>query len=527
MCVIGSTSGCSAELWAGEDQVECLRTRRRSSVLLCRCGGRRRAALSMWLGARGAGALGRVRAHAGLIWRRCFHAAEEEEQHILVERDHLSLTYREEREETRDDSCHSPQEGEEHHQHTSYQRTQLCITTWEAGWNVTNAIQGVFVLGLPYALLQSGFLGLLLLVLSACVCSYTGKILVSCLYEEDELGRVQRVRHTYEEIANTCCPRLCPGLVSAAQVVELTMTCVLYLVVSSNLMSHSLPFLPLTPAVCSALTFLTLVPCLLIRDLRVVARLSLLCSLAQFLITFIVIGYCLSQSPHWAYGRLRLVVDFDQFLVAVGVIIFSYTSQILLPTLEGCMAERKDFGAMMDCTHMLAGMLKTAFSLLALLTWGSNTKEVVSDNLPASLRVMVNLCLLAKALLSYPLPFYTATQLLHAGVMQSGFAQGEPGVAGGVSEWRKLPLRGALFCLTFVMALCVPHFSLLMGLTGSITGATMTLLLPTLFHLQLKWAWLGWGGRILDVVILALGILCTVAGLICTIRGVLEAIGNR
>lgn len=45
--------------------------------------------------------------------------------------------------------------------------------------------QGIFVLGLPFALLQSGYMGLVLLVLSAWVCNYTGRILVTCLYEEE------------------------------------------------------------------------------------------------------------------------------------------------------------------------------------------------------------------------------------------------------------------------------------------------------------------------------------------------------
>lgn len=239
----------------------------------------------------------------------------------------------------------------------------------------------MFVLGLPYALLRSGYVGLLLLVSAALICSYTGKILVSCLYEEDETGHPVRVRHTYEDVANACCRHICPYIggkvVNAAQVVELLMTCILYLIVSSNLMCHSLFFLPLTPAACSTITFLILVPCMLIRDLRVVSRLSLFCSLAQFLITFIVIGYCLRQSPQWASRRLSAVtVDFDGFQVAVGVIIFSYTSQIYLPTLEESMTDRLDFDSMMNWTHALACVLKTAFSVTAFLTWGEETKEV-------------------------------------------------------------------------------------------------------------------------------------------------------
>lgn len=51
---------------------------------------------------------------------------------------------------------------------------------------VSYFFQGIFVLGLPFALVRSGYLGLVLMVLSAWVCNHTGRILVTCLYEEHE-----------------------------------------------------------------------------------------------------------------------------------------------------------------------------------------------------------------------------------------------------------------------------------------------------------------------------------------------------
>ncbi|XP_035278913.1 vesicular inhibitory amino acid transporter [Anguilla anguilla] len=438
----------------------------------------------------------------------------------FAQQDELSRTYGEEGEDLGEEERGSPcrKTG------AAQQIASPKITTWEAAWNVTNAIQGIFVLGLPYALLQSGYLGLLLLVLAAVLCSYTGKILIACLYEDSEDGTQVRVRNTYEDIANACCAHLCPRLggkiVNAAQVVELMMTCVLYLVVSSNLACHSFPFIPLSSTAWSVATFLTLVPCMLIRDLRVVSRLSLLCSVAQFLITAIVIVYCLTQAQRWSWRRTPLPVDFEKLLVSVGVIIFSYTSQIFLPTLEGSMADRAGFAGMVTWTHALACVFKTAFSLLAFLTWGEETKEVITDNLPPTLRVAVNLFLLAKALLSYPLPFYAAAEVLQGCVGQCGAAWIE-------AREGALVLRAGLLLLTFLAAMYMPHFSLLMGLTGSMTGAAMTLLLPSLFHLQLKWRKMDAKFKALDFVILVLGSLCSLSGVICSVKGMSKAFGGR
>ncbi|XP_051501692.1 vesicular inhibitory amino acid transporter [Myxocyprinus asiaticus] len=462
-----------------------------------------------------------VKTHAEEVWMKLFHAGAEENQGLVL-RDELGQVYGEGRCDSQVSCLESPAVlRSDVSCEDAASSTQSKITTWEAGWNITNAIQGIFVLGLPYALLQSGYMGLLLLVFAAVICSYTGKILVSCLYEEDESGHSVRVRHTYEDIANTCCRHICPYIggkvVNAAQVVELVMTCILYLVISSNLMCHSLFFFSLTPATCSTITFLTLVPCMVIRDLRVVSHLSLFCSLAQFLITFIVIGYCLCQSPQWAQsnvgGLSAVAVDFDGFQVAVGVIIFSYTSQIYLPTLEESMMDRQDFCSMMDWTHALACILKTAFSVVAFLTWGEETKEVITDNLPTALRMVVNLCLLAKAMLSYPLPFYAAAEILQTGVLKLESSAGR----------QTLLVRGSLLILTLIMALYVPRFSLLMGLTGSVTGAVMSLVLPALFHLQLKWTQLDISRKLLDLFILFLGCFCSISGVICSIKGIIKA----
>ncbi|NXX78159.1 VIAAT protein, partial [Urocolius indicus] len=380
-------------------------------------------------------------------------------------------------------------------------------------------LQGIFVLGLPYALLHSGYSGLFLIILAAALCCYTGKILIACLYEENEDGQLIRVRDTYEDIANACCKKLSPKLggivVNVTQVMELIMTCVLYLVVSGNLLLHIFPYVPVTEKTWSAIAFVTLLPCIFIKTLKIVSKLSQLCSLVHFIIILVVMTYCLTQIHQWSWAKFRLSIEFEDFLVSVGVIIFSYTSQIFLPTLEGNMKNPGEFRCMLNWTHFFACVLKTTFALTAFLTWGEQAKEIITDNLPSFLQTLVNLCLLTKALLSYPLPFFAATEIVCACITRGNHSNyRSPLFAVGV--------RGSFLLLTLLMAMFIPHFALLMGLTGSVTGAAMTFLLPSLFHLKLKWKKLSFLEKYTDISVFILGFLCSLGGIFCSIKGLLE-----
>lgn len=87
-----------------------------------------------------------------------------------------------------------------------------------------------------------------------------------------------------------------------------------------------------------------------------------------------------------------------------------------------------------------------------------------------------------------------------------------------------LMVRGALLMTSYLLALLVPRFSLLMGLTGSVTGAAMTLILPCLFHLRLQWSRLTVRERLIDVCILSLGVICSVSGVVCSVTRLVEGL---
>ena len=80
------------------------------------------------------------------------------------------------------------------------------------------------------------------------------------------------------------------------------------------------------------------------------------CSVAQFLVLGMIMIYCFTKISTWQWDKIRLVckkkllkfiIRFNysaqEFPVSVGVIVFSYTSQLFLPSLEGDMEKRGDF----------------------------------------------------------------------------------------------------------------------------------------------------------------------------------------
>jgi vesicular inhibitory amino acid transporter len=87
----------------------------------------------------------------------------------------------------------------------------------------------MFVVSFPYAVLHGGWWAVLALVVVAYICYHTGLMLVQCLYDENGV----RVRSTYRAVAEAVWGAMLGGrIVLTAQLIELLMTCILYIVLT-------------------------------------------------------------------------------------------------------------------------------------------------------------------------------------------------------------------------------------------------------------------------------------------------------
>ncbi|XP_019624192.1 PREDICTED: vesicular inhibitory amino acid transporter-like [Branchiostoma belcheri] len=400
------------------------------------------------------------------------------------------------------------------------------ITAWDAGWNVTTVIQGMFVLSLPYSVVHGGYWSILAIIFVAYVCAYTSKVLVQCLYEENEKGERIRVRDSYVEIAQAVWgEKTGSRIINVAQFIELTMICILYIVVSGNLLVNSFPHWPIPEQGWSIISTAFLVPCAFLRHLKGVSRISFYCTIVHLLINACIIGYCFSRAPQWAWDHVTFYINVKMFPVSLGVIVFSYTSQIFLPSLEGNMENRSNFVTMVNWTHITAGIFKSIFAYICFLTWAETTQEVITDNLPnAAFRALVNVLLTAKALLSYPLPYYQAVELIERDFFQGHDLTRFPScyATDGMLKVWALAVRCLLVVGTLLMAVYIPHFALLMGFIGSFTGTLLSFVCPCWFHMKLKWDQISWKIRIWDCIVIALGTTCGLIGIYYSLEGLIE-----
>ena len=131
------------------------------------------------------------------------------------------------------------------------------------------------------------------------------------------------------------------------------------------------------------------------------------------------------------------------------------------------------------------------------------------------LKTIVNLILVVKALLSYPLPYYAACELLEKELFQGKPETVFPTIwaLDGELKVYGLMFRVAVVVVTIIFAVVIPHFTILMGVIGSFTGCFLSFIWPAIFHLMLRHHTMHKMTMMYDIVIINLGVFFGLLGM--------------
>ena len=389
-------------------------------------------------------------------------------------------------------------------------------SAWMAGWNVTNLIQGTGILGIPYAVRMGGWTCVAAIMVCGVICCFTGKLLIDCLYEESKrTGQRKRVRTNYPEIGGAAWPRWGNSLVSAVQVCEMSGIGVTYLVllatVFHDLLQHSVALdIYEWTVVCACVVL----PGIFITRVSIIAWISMVSVFALMLSLAVMITYAVTEFKHMSIANMP-GFQLDNTLVGFGVVVFSYTAHAVFPGVEGSMREPLKFPVMMNVSFAFSAVVKVVLGVLCVLRFGAATNQAITVNMKTSavFYYLSNALVVTNVMLAFPLVMFVVLETWDDKMLPRF-----PHLARD-SRWHwfwLLLTRPLLFSFGTFLAISVPHFGLVMGLLGSVTGSCLCFVFPCLFHMKLKWKQLAWYQVLVRSFVVVFGVGCGGLGAVFT-----------
>lgn len=381
-----------------------------------------------------------------------------------------------------------------------------------AGWNVTNLIQGTGILGIPYAVKLGGWAAVVSIFVCGFLCCYTGKLLIDCLYEESKgTGQRKRVRVNYPEIGEAVWAGWGNKIVSIVQVCEMSGIAVTYIVLLATIFLdffHNQTSMDVYEWTVVVACFV--LPGIFITRVSVIAWISMISVFSLFSAVLTIIIYCITGYKDMTIDNMP-GFQLNSFLIGFGIIVFSFTAHAVFPGVEGSMCYPEQYPMMLNIAFANSTITKIILGMVGILRYGNEVNQAVTINLKSShvFYILSNTFVVTNVVLAFPLVMFVVLETWDTKVLPHF-----PHLAKESSfHWLWLLLtRPLLFTFGVFLAITVPHFGLVMGLLGSLTGTSLCFIFPCIFHLKLKRKKLAWYQVVCRVVITIFGIACGILG---------------
>lgn len=344
--------------------------------------------------------------------------------------------------------------------------------------NFTNSILGAGLVGLPYAMMQSGLLlGIGLLVAITLIVDWSILLLIKC-------GRLACAT-SYQDLMGKAFGR--PGLFLCAtfQVVfALGGMCAYTIIMADNLSTVGAHYLPGTifasrPLVILLCTLLILLPLSLVRQIGSLGSFSLLALLSVVFIIMAILfeapGAIISDEP------VRLVSG--HFVNALGIFSFAFVchhnSFEIHDSLE--IPSISSFTTVTHASTAISLLASMALTIPAYLCFSTDTQANVLNNFgPNSFAInMARLSLAVSLMLTYPLDCLVARQVITEALLGPS-----------TSSSYHLPILHPLITsllvgITLTVGIGYTNLEMILELTGGVAASGLAFIFPAACYLKL------------------------------------------
>ncbi|KAI8075204.1 transmembrane amino acid transporter protein-domain-containing protein [Gongronella butleri] len=345
-----------------------------------------------------------------------------------------------------------------------------------AGFNVVCVVAGTGTLGLPYALKQGGWMGLLIFFLSWIMSIYTGILLIRSIYALPD-----RRISTFKELATVSFGWIGGWTTFFLQCWLMIGVPSLYLVLAGQNINALCKGTSgeLTPTnwiiICTVFAGL---PFILVKTMKEAAWTSAIGSVTTAIVVLIVLVVACIEQGSLPPAQHDAVI-WPQFPSALATISFSFGGNVIYPHVELAMKKPRDWNKVIATGLSICACLYLMCAVPGYYIYGQDTVSPIYNNLPHNAAYVVAVVLITiHVLMAAPL---LATSLSLDLEEMLGFNRHSK-----VKETcLRITLRVFLLGLILILAIFLPYFGLLMQLIGSFSNCVLIFVLPILTYLKL------------------------------------------
>ncbi|XP_034696277.1 amino acid transporter AVT1I-like [Vitis riparia] len=379
-------------------------------------------------------------------------------------------------------------------------------------FNGINALSGVGILSIPYALSQGGWLSLILLFLVAILCWYTGLLLRRCMDAHPLIK-------TYPDVGELAFGMKGRTMIALFMYLELYLVAVEFLILEGDNLEKLFPDMSFKVAGLKIggrqgfvlLAALVILPTTWLRSLGLLAYLSAGGVFAS--VTVVGCVFWAGAVDGVGFHERGMVLNWSGLPTTISLFVFCYCGHAIFPTLCTSMKDKSQFSKVLLICFALSTINYGSMAILGYLMFGENLRSQVTLNLPTGK-------------MSSKLAIYTTliNPLTKYGIIITPIANAiEDTFSFHNSRPVSITIRTALVISTVVVALTVPFFGYIMEFIGAFLSVTVSMLFPCIFYLKINKASRSFGLELIAIIaILVLGSFVAVTGTYTSLRQIIN-----
>ncbi|KAJ1982342.1 hypothetical protein H4R34_001752 [Dimargaris verticillata] len=390
---------------------------------------------------------------------------------------------------------------------------------WKAFVNIVCVVAGTGVLQLPYALAESGWVGILLILVSGFIGVYSGTILIRCLYYDKD-----RRLGSYPEIGGAAFGRYGRYFTLFFHYLYILGTTCIYIILAGNYLNELLEHadIHIGDKACKAIVAVIMwAPFVAMKTMSEVAILALFGFLATVIVVgvAVVVGFINMASIHATENITYSILNITSLPSAIASISFAFAGTVVYPHVEGTMKNPKDWPKVLTIGMVTITFMYLLMSISGYAIYGDTVQSPVLDSLPYGPPKIVAVVLISVHV------------VLAAPIMLTTFAvEAEESLSITVERFGKLKEFGVRFAFRtlttaalYGISISIPYFADVLLLVGALSTCMVFFVFPIVWYVRFFGIRaLKWWERIFAVVILILGAVGVVMGSVQAIQALIH-----